>query len=324
MLHVILTILKILGILILVILGIILTVLLLVLLVPIRYGADAYLYGKPKGNISVSWLMRFISVRVSYDGKVHALVKLFFFRVFDKDVWPAEEEAEEEDAFDSLMEDATEPLIIESEKEQPVKHVPESKQAIHEKVSSEPKKANPKTADKQKTNHQSQMSAQTKDDEAEPIKITLIEKIQKAIEKIISKIQEMIRTLSRKKEEIINKVHQAKCFLNDPNNQKTFKLIVRQIGRLLKHILPRRISGRAKFGFDDPYTTGQILTYISPFYGMYAKTFTIEPVFDESIKEGEIHLKGRIRLGSLLWITARVFFDKNFRMLLKRLLAKKK
>ena len=93
MLQVLLMILKILGILILVILGIILAVLLLVLFVPVRYRGDAAFDGKPGGGVLVSWLMHLVTVRVNYDGKVKALVKILWFRLFDKTVWPSEEES---------------------------------------------------------------------------------------------------------------------------------------------------------------------------------------------------------------------------------------
>ena len=109
----------------------------------------------------------------------------------------------------------------------------------------------------------------------------------------------------------------VRAFLADAENQNTLKLLLGQVFKLIKHILPREIRGRVRFGFEDPYTTGQVLTYISPFYGLYANTVEIEPVFDEKVMEGELHLKGHIRLGALLWIVVRVFLNKNFRKLLK-------
>ena len=96
MLQVLLTILKILGILILVILGIILTVLLLVLFVPLRYRGDASFDGKPKGGILVSWMLRLITVRVDYDGSaLTAVVKVLWFKLFEQKLWPEEEALEE-------------------------------------------------------------------------------------------------------------------------------------------------------------------------------------------------------------------------------------
>ena len=93
--------------------------------------------------------------------------------------------------------------------------------------------------------------------------------------------------------------------------------MVRLTKKLIRHLLPTKCSGRVRFGFEDPYTTGQILTYISPFYGWYARSVQVEPVFDENVMEGELRLKGRVRVATLLWIVIRLFMDKNFRRLLK-------
>ena len=96
------------------------------------------------------------------------------------------------------------------------------------------------------------------------------------------------------------------------------KLILRQVKALLRHILPRKASGYVVFGFDDPYTTGQVLAAASLFYAWYGQNIELIPMFEEPALEGELKLKGRIRMGTLLWCGLRVFLNKNFRVLLKR------
>ena len=106
-------------------------------------------------------------------------------------------------------------------------------------------------------------------------------------------------------------------FWHDEKNQKAFRLIRKRIGKLVRYVLPRKLSGRIHFGFDDPYDTGQVLTAVSPFYGFYAKTLTLEPDFTGTALDGEIHLKGRIALWYPLWTAARLFISKDFRRLLR-------
>jgi hypothetical protein len=91
----------------------------------------------------------------------------------------------------------------------------------------------------------------------------------------------------------------------------------RQGFRLVRHVFPRRLHGEIRFGFDDPYTTGQILTWISPFYGLYAGKINLIPVFEEKTLDGKISLKGRIRLGTILVLIVRVLLNKNFRRLFR-------
>jgi len=107
-------------------------------------------------------------------------------------------------------------------------------------------------------------------------------------------------------------------FLEKEENKNTFRLLKRQVIRFFKHVLPGKVSGTVRFGFEDPYTTGRILTYISPFYGWYGRTIQVIPVFDEQVLDGELSLKGRIRIATLLFIGFQVWRDKNFRTLLKR------
>ena len=80
-------------------------------------------------------------------------------------------------------------------------------------------------------------------------------------------------------------------FWHDEQNQKAFRLVWKRTKKLVRYILPRKLRGRIHFGFDDPYDTGQVLAAVSPFYGMYARTLTLEPDFTGTALGGELHLK---------------------------------
>ena len=313
MLQVLLMILKILGILILVILGIILAVLLLVLFVPVRYRVDAAFDGKPGGGVLVSWLMHLVTVRVSYDGNATALVKVLWFRIFDKTVWPAEEESTNTaDRADVQVGSVPEDEMDTIAPIEPVS-VPKTVDSANTSVTSEaadcsrkPESATQRTA-VSKTQMPEVKESEVKESED---KESFILKINNAYQQICGKVNAGQE-----------KVEQVRTFLNDQENRKTIGLLWRQVKKLLRHVLPRKISGRVRFGFDDPATTGQILTYISPFYGLYAKTLKLEPIFEEKVLDGELHVKGHIRAATLLWIVIRVVLNKNFRVLLKKAMA---
>ena len=55
--------------------------------------------------------------------------------------------------------------------------------------------------------------------------------------------------------------------------------------------------------------TGQVLTWISPFYGLYGRHLQICPDFLEPCLEGEWKLKGHIRLGTILLLAFRMLLD---------------
>ena len=151
--------------------------------------------------------------------------------------------------------------------------------------------------------------------------VSLAERLKKKLRNVLQKISEKLRglwqTLQTKKNVLQEKYEEIRALVTDEANQKTFRLLCRQVKKLLRHLLPTKCRGRVRFGFDDPATTGQILMYLSPFYGWYRDALKLEPVFDEKVTEGELWVKGRIRLGTLLWIVVRLFLDKNFRRLLK-------
>ena len=308
MLQVLLMILKILGILILVILGIILAVLLLVLFVPVRYRVDAAFDGKPGGGVLVSWLMHLVTVRVSYDGKATALVKVLWFRIFDKTVWPAEEESTNTaDRADVQVGSVPEDEMDTIAPIEPVS-VPKTVDSANTSVTSEAADCSRKTeSTTQRTAVSETQMPEVKESED---KESFISKINNAYQQICGKVNAGQE-----------KVEQVRTFLNDQENRKTIGLLWRQVKKLLRHVLPRKISGRVRFGFDDPATTGQILTYISPFYGLYAKTLKLEPIFEEKVLDGELHVKGHIRAATLLWIVIWVVLNKNFRVLLKKAMA---
>ncbi len=96
--------------------------------------------------------------------------------------------------------------------------------------------------------------------------------------------------------------------------------LLSRAGKLIRHVLPGKIRGHIRYGFEDPYQTGQVLTLISPFYGLYAKTLVIEPVFDEKVIEGEIFIRGRIRAAVFAGAGLRILLNKDSRRFLKKLI----
>ena len=137
------------------------------------------------------------------------------------------------------------------------------------------------------------------------------------IRELPGKIGKLADGILKKKTALEKTWNSIAMFWHDEQNQKAFHLIRKRIGKLVRYVLPRKLSGRIHFGFDDPYDTGQVLTAVSPFYGFYAKTLTLEPDFTGIALDGEIHLKGRIALWYPLWTAARLFISKDFRRLLR-------
>lgn len=309
MLAIILGILKFIGLLLLGILGLLLAIIFIVLLVPLRYRAGGSYYGELKGTASVSWLLHILSCQVKYDGETDMCIRVFSIRIGGRKK-PKTDEAEDvvtetevkaADRADTAQTDISGADTVGKN----VTKADTGGGACGEKpISGAEQKAADLSADEKKR------KARKKQEEKKRKKSGFgnpIEKIRVTFQRICDKL----KLLKEKKD-------QALAFINQEDNRRTFRLIKRQAVALIKHILPGKIKGRIRFGFDDPYTTGQILTWVSPFYGLYARNLQLIPEFEESVVEGELNLKGRIRIGTLLAIAVRIYMDKNFRVLLKK------
>lgn len=103
------------------------------------------------------------------------------------------------------------------------------------------------------------------------------------------------------------------AFLTDDVHVEAFKIVKTELGILARHLRPRRIRGFVRFGFEDPYRTGQVLAGLSILYPFYGEHVEIYPDFEQKILEGDLYMKGHIRmihLATLLW---RLFFNRYIR-----------
>lgn len=295
MLGIFLGILKWLGILLLVLLGLVLTVLLAVLFVPIRYEAEGNFRGELLAKGQISWLWRLFSIQAVYDGDTEVSLRIFGVKPGRK----------KETAERTEKTETPDPVVAGSGKR------PEEEVPLYE---SRPKAEAPASEKHQGTEEgikEKVPAAGTKNakngQKKKRVRQSLFQKIKVTFQRICGKL----KTAEERWQKLME-------FLEKEENKNTFRLLKRQVIRFFKHVLPGKVSGTVRFGFEDPYTTGRILTYISPFYGWYGRTIQVIPVFDEQVLDGELSLKGRIRIATLLFIGFQVWRDKNFRTLLKR------
>lgn len=296
MLHIILLILKILGLILLVILGLLLAVLLAVLFVPVRYHGSGSYYGKVRGSAGISWLLHILSIRLRYDEDLTMTVRLFGFRIMK----PKKLDQELEEAEDIMVH------AMERIEPEPLKDAKEAKDKIQEEIQKRP-----------------EMFESIEDEDEEKTKkplffTSLLERVKKRILRFFTKLKfffhrvcDTLKTVKEKKNEIFS-------WISSKENQKTVKLFLRQGKKLIRHVLPVKGKGSITFGFDDPYLTGQVLMYSSVIYPFFHKHLNLYPMFDQTIFQAEGTFRGRIRIGTALLIGLRMLMDKNFRMMLRK------
>ncbi|NBI73091.1 hypothetical protein D3Z50_18980 [Clostridiaceae bacterium] len=314
--HIIMFILKILGILLLAVLAVFLLILLAVLCAPVRYRAQGSFHGSIAGAAKVTWLWPLLSAQVFYEQEPGFVVRLLGIPVLRSGKKNQEEDApdfaaegadgiwedgtdtepvpeEEADAFSGSMDADTEDDLILSAQE-----LGDS--------GDDGEADGGGTAAKKKKRHKKRKKKQVQDGED-------------AGTGPLERLAGTFRGLRDKLLDVKDKKDRLTAFLTDEENRKTFRLIRRQLIRILKHLLPTRLEGNLVFGLEDPYTMGQALSAAAFFYPLYGRRLILNPVFDESVIEGDLRIRGRIRAGVPAAAALRILMNRNFRRQLKRI-----
>lgn len=341
MIAVLLGILKFLGLALLILLGLALLVILLVLLVPVHYGAEGSFHGAVKGTARVSWLLRLVSCQVSYQEELTFQVRIFGFplRLGEADSEaepdrPVAEAGESESggrSFEAGEPGPEGPFAEAGESEsggrfaeaaQPGPDEPPAKSAEPEEDTGEmlleAQEVKPRRVERRKEKAGS-AGAGKPDLSKKRFSIgALCDKLRKKAAKLGGKLLDLRSHADRIWEKLLRlkeKKDLILVFLRDEENKKAFSLAKRKGFALLRHVRPKKLEGRIRFGFDDPSTTGTVLMYAAPFYGLYARHLELIPDFEETGIEGDFRLSGRLRLGVLLGLGVQLFLSREIRRL---------
>lgn len=310
--------LKTIGIVLLCLLGFVILVLLMILLIPVRYQGNAKYQEKFTAEAIAGWLFRLIGYRAVYDGNIrHGMI--LFGRVrkeqvieldqkeeaprdplnpdddFEEDVAnhpddfadypetspPAENAVEEPEVTDS-----GENIDIVIEAEQPEGESGTGAEKAEEESGSGPEKAEGQSGSGAE---QTEGEADTEADQAE---------------NPASENENFVR---------LKKIWKL---LQDEKNQKAKDLVFDRLGKILKHIFPKKLTGHLDFGCEDPADTGYILAGLACIYPLVGDHCKVTPSFEKKMLDFDLTFRGRIMIGYCLWNLAFVWFDKDFRRLL--------
>lgn len=328
--HILLMILKIIGIILLVILGLLLAVILLVLLVPVRYRVQGSYKESPAGTVRVTWLLHALSALATYDGGLDVVVKVLGIQLFRLQNPGGEEDAEtpEGETEGVSPEPAGEPEESGGESPEPAKEPKESGGESPEPVKEPEAPGQEHTlppAGEEPVSEDGQPAQQPEDEqtvqppdgeEEEAVQAMSVDGDESSI---FEKAEDLFDTLCDKLNLVNEKRLWLTKFLENSSTQHTLGLLWRQLKKIILHVIPTKASGSATLGFDDPATTGQVLAACSVLYALYGDSIVITPDFERSVLEGDLDLKGRIRAGTIAFCAVRVLLDREFWVTLKRI-----
>lgn len=293
MLHILLVIFKIIGIILAVMLGILVLLICIVLLVPVRYSLEAECEHFPDGlsvSLKVTWLLHLIRVFAKYENKettVH--IKAAWKEIGEKETEKKEENEKNEERSKKQPEEKK-TMEKKSVEKKPVEKKPVDKVEKKEKMEKELPAGVEKKQQKSSESHEEEPAGSTKADKG----------LGKAVEKLKCTFQAFcgkIKALAEKKDKL-------SAFIKNEAHQKAFSKVKKEVVKLLRRLMPKKLAAKVQYGFDDPCLTGQVLAVFGVLYPFLGPYVQITPDFDQKILEGYLKAKGNIygiHLVILLW-----------------------
>ncbi len=337
--HVIVLILKIIGITLLAILGLLILLLLMGLLVPVRYEIDARKQEDIRLRAKVSWLLHMFSVPVVYEkGELHAQIKILGIPIKDLTADSREVKKESkklakdaqkgaEAVTDALVEDAEasdsteKPLgsLDTVAKDQTLagsgEKIPASTETGKACETGQGHKDVGNSQEEESAGREPGFCAQSRKKQ----KKFFLWRILSAFLEKLKKLKYTIVSICGKIRKGLKKAGDIKEFLMLDSTRSALSLCKAQIFYLLKKLGPRRVRGWIRFGMQDPALTGQILGGISVFYAYFPKKLKLQPDFQQAVLEGELFIRGHFHGITLVGIAWRLWRDKNIKAVYKKI-----
>ena len=327
MLHIIIFILKIIGILLLVILGLILLLVSSVLFVPITYKVRAE---RKDGVIQVravaGWMFRLLSVHYRLHTSQEPM-QLLQGRILGIPVWkPLEPKKEKpKKAEKKSKEKQSKPKQMEAkqlEQKAEVKSSDKAKERLKKDLT-------PGTAVASVPQPEPEVSRQEqpqdKPAQTKPPRQCILKKLLYAIRRIYGKITAIGRGLFSLVVKLLHMPEKASetigtltDFWNLEENVKARESIWRELKFLWKHSRPRKADLTLHFGFEDPSWTGQCMGVLSILNVWYPGRIFLKPEFEQEIFEGTLYIKGHMMLAVPLLSIFRLWRDENVMKMYRR------
>lgn len=327
MLHIIIFILKIIGILLLVILGLILLLVSSVLFVPITYKVRAE---RKDGVIEVravaGWMFRLLSVHYRLHTSQEPM-QLLQGRILGIPVWkPLEPKKEKpKKAEKKSKEKQSKPKQMEAkqlEQKAEVKSSDKAKERLKKDLTPGTAVA---TVPQPEPEVSRQEQPQDKKAQTKPPRQSILKKLLYAIRRIYGKITAIGRGLFSLVVKLLHMPEKASetigtltDFWNLEENVKARESIWRELKFLWKHSRPRKADLTLHFGFEDPSWTGQCMGVLSILNVWYPGRIFLKPEFEQEIFEGTLYIKGHMMLAVPLLSIFRLWRDENVMKMYRR------
>ena len=333
MLHIILLILKIIGIVLLCVVGILLLAIAGILFVPVRYRIRLTREeGEDKSPVVVyvkaTWLLHLVNVLVRYPAEVMVRARILIFTVFrmpekekksgrakkpeknkkNKQSDKKENEERHEEAEADVVKDADTSMqesAIQKEREV----------SALSSVTGNEEDYVQRTADQAESEEKGSLFSKIREI------FTKIKDIIKKIREFFKNIQYTIRKFCDKIKSVLDNIQYYREVIESDPFRQSVELCKSELGWVLKKLKPDKYEADFIVGMDNPATTGEILAICGMLYPLIGQHVRVVGDFEseKTRVEGQLYIRGRIRAITFIRTAVRIYFNKDIKKLIKLL-----
>ena len=322
---ILLTILKIIGIILAVIVGLAILLVLAILFVPIRYSIRAD--GRApdfRGKAVVSWLLHIVSVSFAVDNGTALYIRIFGIPI-KKTVSKSERKEDDGRDLTAKILDKIFPEKKEADPKAQQKAAPVAQPQETLTIIAEADKApddNKEEPEKDSVRILEEIVRETREAESAESFVKEKKSIKQKIKDFFAGIKEKIKSIVSKLSELYKKgeekYEEVTGFFEDRENIEAINLIKKKLLLLLKHYKPRKIKGRLVLGLSDPSLTGKIIGAYYMFFEPRRSFLDLKGEFKSEVIEGDIFIKGRVRLNHLAAAAIVLYRNKKIKSWIKK------
>ncbi|WP_026508629.1 DUF2953 domain-containing protein [Butyrivibrio sp. MC2013] len=329
------------GIVVGIILLLLLVLILLILFVPVRYEIRAVLPPDGEGDIltrfgataKVSWLLKIVRGRLLFENKEVSLwAKALFFTILPRE---SREETKAEQMTDAEREKVSAAIDESEEKDNLISPKADTATEIDmhldlDDTHTDSVSYNEPDDQEEKAPKAAKPSRALKWKIPDPVSIiwNILDKIFSFIDMIFKAVDALwtllndTDALASKIEYTLEKgcvrIEMIRRLIESPEFERGFGLGKKGIYKVLKDIMPCKITGEVTYGMGDPADTANLLAIAGPILAYTDNRLDIYPDFDRKYLDLDIDIKGRIRIFVLLYWGAVLFFNKDIREVIRR------
>lgn len=319
MVHILLLILKIIGLVLLILLALILILLLTVLFTPLRCTLKAGIDNSPesaRGNVRFHWLFHLISGEASWqDGELTWHFRAAWKKYSNADE-PVPDPVKTEDHTPKPKDSASVPAHADTPAYIPVVKTEKTEDPEKSVISDQPEEPKKEQLDDNRAGDEPIKSSERSKPAAGPQAGKKSSRVMQFINRVKSAFQRIKYTFQRlcdKIKALENKKERISRFLGNDIHQKAFSRLIRETKGLLKRLRPKRASIDITFGFEDPAHTGYTLAGISLIYPVIGEYTYLTPDFEHKVLKGNVFIKEKVRLIYAVIFAWNMLLDRNVR-----------